>query len=193
MARSINNILTKGLSGMVGKQLVFRTWNGKTFLSVAPKKPKKQSPLQKENRSKFKLATMFAKTMMKDPAKKAEYKDIAKKLKLPNAYTAAITEYMRKPEIKVLDTTTYTGKADEEVKIRVRKKSFEVQEVEVIVVDLNGEIIEEGKAIKAMGDWVYRTSAEAKGRDSVQIVAKVKDRTGNVIKQSFLKSFTLKV
>jgi hypothetical protein len=189
MARSINNILTKGLSGMVGKQLVFRTWNGKTFISVAPKKPKKQSPLQKENRSKFKMATVFAKSMMKDPVKKAEYKEIAKKLKLPNAYTAAITEYMRKPEIKEVDTTDYSGKTGEHIKIKVRKRSFEVQDVEVIVVDLNGEVIEEGKATKSKGDWIYRTSAEVAGRESVQIMIKVKDRTGNSVKDSFFKSF----
>jgi hypothetical protein len=189
MARSINNILTKGLSGMVGKQLVFRSWNGKTFISVAPKKPKKQSPQQKENRSKFKMATVFAKKMMKDPAKKAEYKEVAKRLKLPNAYTAAITEYMRKPEIKELDTTNYSGKAGEEIKISVRKKDFEVQEVEVMMIDLNGEFIEDGKATKSMGDWVYRTSAEVKGRESVQFIIKAKERTGNSVNQSFFKSF----
>jgi hypothetical protein len=189
MAKSINNILTKGLSGMVGKQLVFRTWNGKTFLSVAPKKPKKQSPLQKENRSRFKMATVFAKSMMKDPVKKAEYKEIAKKMKLPNAYTAAIAEYMRRPEIQALDTIAYSGKADEEVKIKVRKKGFEIQEVEVIVVDLNGEVIEEGKSRKVMGDWVYRTFKEAKERESVQIVVKVKDRVGNSVNQRFFRSF----
>ena len=70
MARSKNNVLTKGLSGMIGKQIVFRSWNGKTFISVAPKKPKKQSAVQKENRSKFKRAAIYAKNMMKDPAKK---------------------------------------------------------------------------------------------------------------------------
>src|ERR1041384_1030594 len=103
MAWSNNNLLTKGLSGMVGKQIVFRTWNGKTFISVAPKKTNKQSPLQKENRTKFKKATTYAKSMMKDPVKKAEYKEIAKKMRLPNAYTAAITDYMRNPKIEALD------------------------------------------------------------------------------------------
>lgn len=184
MARSINNILTKGLSGMVGKQMVFRTWNGKTFISVAPRKPKKQSPLQKENRSRFRNAIAFAKSMMKNPEKKAEYTEIAKKLKLPNAYTAAITEYMRKPEIKEVDTSHYSGKADEEIKILTRKKGFEIQEVEVIIVDKNGEIIEEGKAVKGFAsDWMYKTRTEIKLKEAVQFKVIVRDKAGNFIEK----------
>jgi hypothetical protein len=186
MARSKNNLLTKGLSGMVGKQIVFRTWNGKTFISVAPKKPKKQSPIQKENRSKFKRATIYAKNMMKDPVKKAEYREIAKKLQLPNAYTAAITDYMRNPQIEELDLTSYSGNADEEIKVTVRKKGFEVQEVEVIVVDQNGEAMEEGKASKGLAnEWIYKTSSDLEERGTAKFLIRVRDRSGNITEKQF--------
>jgi hypothetical protein len=186
MARSNNNILTKGLSGMIGKQIVFRTWNGKTFISVAPKKPKKQSPVQKENRSKFKRATIYAKSMMKDPVKKAEYKEIAKKLQLPNAYTAAISDYMRNPKIEALDLANYSGKADEEIKITASKKGFETQEVEVTMVDQNGEVIEEGKAKKGVGtEWSYRTAKNIEEKETVKFLIKVRDRAGNIREKSF--------
>jgi hypothetical protein len=186
MARSNNNILTKGLSGMVGKQIVFRTWNGKTFISVAPKKPKKQSPVQKENRSKFKRATIYAKSMMKDPIKKAEYKEIAKMLQLPNAYTAAITDYMRNPQIEAMDLAGYSGKADEEIKLTVAKKGFEIQEVEVIVIDRNGEVIEDGKAKKGIGtEWIYKTIKNIEVKETVRFLIKVKDRTGNIREKTF--------
>jgi hypothetical protein len=186
MARSKNNLLTKGLSGMVGKQIVFRTWNGKTFISVAPKKPKKQSPIQKENRSKFKRATIYAKNMMKDPVKKAEYKEIAKKLQLPNAYTAAITDYMRNPQIEALDLTSYSGRADEEIKVTVSKKGFEIQEVEVIVVDQNGEVIEEGKASKGLAnEWTYKTSIEIEERETAKFLIRVRDKSGSITEKQF--------
>jgi hypothetical protein len=186
MARSNNNILTKGLSGMIGKQIVFRSWNGKTFISVAPKKPKKQSPVQKENRSKFKRATIYAKSMMKDPIKKAEYKDIAKKLQLPNAYTAAITDYMRNPQIEALDLASYSGKADEEIKVTASKKAFEIQEVEVTIVDQNGEAIEEGKAVKGLGnEWIYKTINNIEKKEPVKFLIKVRDRTGNIRERIF--------
>src|SRR5690349_16980975 len=99
MARTDNNIFTQGISGMIAGQMVFKTWNGKTYVCKSPKKPSKQSPLQKEGRTKFRRATAFAKKMMSDPIKKAQYKEIANELQLPNAYTAAVTEYMRKAEI----------------------------------------------------------------------------------------------
>jgi hypothetical protein len=186
MARSKNNILTKGLSGMVGKQIVFRSWNGKTFISVTPKKPKKQSIIQKENRTKFKRATIYAKRMMKDPVKKAEYKEIAEKLQLPNAYTAAITDYMRNPEIEALDLAGYSGKADEEIKVTVSKKGFDIQEVEVIVVNENGEVIEEGKAVKGSGtEWLYKTTKNIEEKNIPKILIRVKEKTGNIREKVF--------
>jgi hypothetical protein len=186
MARSNNNLLTKGLSGMVGKQIVFRTWNGKTFISVAPKKPKKQSPVQKENRSKFKRATIYAKSMMKDPVKKAEYKEIARKLQLPNAYTAAITDYMRNPQIEALYLANYSGKVNEEIKVAASKKGFEIQEVEVVAVDQNGVVIEEGKAEKGLGnEWIYRTSCNNEDKESTKFLIRIRDRTGNIKERIF--------
>jgi hypothetical protein len=186
MARSTNNLLTKGLSGMVGKQIVFRTWNGKTFISVAPKRPKKQSPIQKENRTKFKRATIYAKSMMKDPVKKAEYKEIARKLQLPNAYTAAITDYMRNPQIEELDLATYSGKADEEIKVTVSKKWFEIQEVEVIAVGKNGEVIEEGKAKKGLANvWTYTMNNDIEEKETAKFLIRVRDKTGNIRERIF--------
>jgi len=184
MARSVNNILTKGLSGMVGGQLVFRSWKGKTFISAAPKKPKKQSPLQKQNRQKFKMATTFAKSMIKDPAKKAEYKVIAERLNLPNAYTAAITEYMRKTEVKEIDTSGYSGKQGEEIKVVAGKKGFEIQQVEVVIIDKDGVALEEGKAVKDSDlDWVYKTRTTVKEKEGMQFLIRARDRTGNFIEK----------
>jgi hypothetical protein len=60
-----------------------------------PRKPSKESEAQRTNRDRFADATGFARKMMNDPVKKAYYWNRAKKLRLPNAYTAAITDYMR--------------------------------------------------------------------------------------------------
>ena len=186
MARVHNNFLTKGLSGMIGQQMVFRSWKGKTYLSIAPKKPTKQSAKQKENRSKFQMATGYAKRMMTDPVMKAEYKKIADKLKLPNAYTAAITEYMRKPEIYKLDLAKYTGKADEEIKVKASKNGFDIQEVEVVIIDKDGEVIEGGKATKGIvGDWTYRTKVQVEDKETTRYLVRIRERTGNIIERKF--------
>jgi hypothetical protein len=189
MAISRNNLFTRGASGTVGGNMVFRSWNGKTYICSSPSKPRKQSPIQRENRLKFKMATNFAKAMMKDPAKKEEYKQLAKKMKLPNAYTAAITEYMRKPEIREVELNGYTGLAQQEIKVNARKKGFEIEVIEVIISDEKGHVLEQGKAEKGkIFDWTYKTTKTVENYQSLQILIRARERTGNYIdKKVFLK------
>jgi hypothetical protein len=139
------NDLVEGLSGKVGK-IIFRTYRGKTYASSRPRKHKKQSEQQRSNREKFKLATQYAKSMMNDADMKAYYKRIAKKLALPNAYTAAITEYMRKPQITDVDAKKYTGKPGGHIAISAQKKSFKLNAVNVIIFSHDNQIVEVGKA-----------------------------------------------
>jgi hypothetical protein len=187
MAITRNNILTKGLSGMVGGVMVFRTWNGKTYISSSPKKPQKQSVAQKENRLKFKMATAFAKRMMKDVAKKEEYKRLAKKMKLPNAYTAAITEYMRKPEIREVQLDGYSGRENHEINVNVRKKGFDIEVVEVIISDEKGNVVEQGKSEKGkIFDWRYKTTKTVEGYESLQILIRARERTGNYVDKKYI-------
>jgi hypothetical protein len=182
MAISRNNNFTRGLSGTIGGDMVFRTWNGRTYISTSPSKPKKQSPIQKENRLKFKLATFYAKKMMNDPMRKEEYRKLAKKMKLPNAYTAAITEYMRKPEISEVDLKSYSGRENQEINVNVRKKGFEVEVVEVIISDEKGNVVEQGKAIKGkIFDWTYTSIKAIEQYESLNILVRARERTGNYI------------
>jgi hypothetical protein len=180
MAQSKNNPLTKGASGMIGNTIVFRSWNGKTYMYNRPSKPTKASPLQKENRTKFSRAVAFSRKMMADPVKKAEYQEIAKQQNLPNAYTAAVTEYMRKPEIHEVDASGYSGKADQEIKIAARKKGFELQEVVVVLLDKNGTVIEEGKAEHRQGsEWRYKTRLVVDNYSGLKIKVLAIDKTNN--------------
>jgi len=117
MATVAYNPIINGLSGMLGKSIVFKKWRGKTIVSTYSKPTKKQSEQQKENRGKFRDASFWAKITLKDPERKAYYQSKAKKLGLPNAYTAAITDYMRKPRIEKPrqrngTTTFYVSKKD---------------------------------------------------------------------------------
>ena len=183
MARIHNNIFTQGIKGMVGGTMVFRTFNDKTYVYAKAGKPdkRKQSPLQKENRTKFRRATAFAKSMMKDPAKKAEYWEIAKKLALPNAYTAAITEYMRKPEVIGQNTTTTTGTTKEEISVIVKKKHFEVDWVEVVITEKDGKVLERGRLLNEYGDtWNYKPLVSPGIHNFKNVSIIVGERTGLV-------------
>lgn len=88
MAR-IKNSLLEGLSGTLG-DMVFRTWNGRTYVYVKSAKPRKESVAQKKNRDKFRVASMKAKQALADETSRRHYQLEALRLKLPNAYTAAL-------------------------------------------------------------------------------------------------------
>ena len=133
MAIIRDNLVTEGMSGMLGDMLVFKNLRGKTIVCKRPSRPRKQSASQKENRNKFREASRWAKTMLLDPNKKEYYQKKALKLKLSNAYTAAIADFMRAPSVKQVnaygDTVTYS----------VAKRDFALAKVVVIVKQPSGE------------------------------------------------------
>ena len=140
------NALVNGMHGRLGKKLVLRTLRGKIIASQAPgpQQSSKQTERQRETRDRFRLATRYAKKMMLDPGKKEYYGKKAARLGLPNAYTAAITEYMRRPAIV---ETKASRQSDGSVVLYVvaTKRDFDVKEVKVksivsadIVFELNG-------------------------------------------------------
>ncbi|MBT1706225.1 hypothetical protein, partial [Chryseosolibacter indicus] len=122
MAYVKENDLTEGLSGKFGPKFVFKQLRGKTIVARRSKPVTKESALQRDNRERFKKASAFAKSMMLIAEKKAFYWRRAKKLKLPNAYTAAIADYMRKPKLEEVKTTSTNPKL--QVKVRASKMDF---------------------------------------------------------------------
>lgn len=91
MARVKDNLLIKGTGGAIGKEIVYRTIKNKTFSGKYPDMsgiiPSKK---QTKGRERFAEAVKFAKSVMKDPEKIAEYKS------RPgfSVYHAAIQEYL---------------------------------------------------------------------------------------------------
>ena len=80
-----------GISGLAGP-VVFKQYADKTVVTARPSTRKKRSTNQKENSSLFKYAVAYAKSIIDDPKKKAEY---AKKLKKnASVYHAAIREFL---------------------------------------------------------------------------------------------------
>ena len=112
---------------LMGTDYIFKTIRGKTYLSRRPKpSTKTETASQRSTRTKFKEATSFAKSAMEDAEKKAYYKKMAYKLKLPNAYTAALTDFMRKPVVEI-ETEQSTGN----ISIHVKKNDFNITHAEV--------------------------------------------------------------
>ena len=181
MAISKDNIITEGLSGMLGP-IVFRTLNGKVIMANRPRKPTRESELQRANRRRFRNATAFAHAAMKDPEKKEYYWAKARKLKLPNAYTAAITDYMRRPSVSKVDTAKGNGKANGTLIITAGKKEFALASVEVNVVDKQGVTVGSSPATlkkSSNNEWIY-TPPVPLTTDVTELVITAKDEAGNI-------------
>lgn len=89
----LKNSPLEGMRGTLG-DLVFRGWNGKTYVYVKPSAPRKQSVAQKKNRDKFRNASLKAKHLLEDENMLAHYQMQAIQQDLPNAYTAALQEML---------------------------------------------------------------------------------------------------
>ena len=89
----LKNSPLEGMRGTLG-DLVFRTWNGKTYVYAKTTKPLKQSDAQKKHRERFRNASQRAKQLLEDENLLAYYQNEAFLHNLPNAYTVALREMM---------------------------------------------------------------------------------------------------
>jgi hypothetical protein len=148
----MKNSLMQGISGALGT-LLFRNVQGRIIVSARPSalsrsRKLRQSPVQKLNRDRFREASRYAKQMMSDPAMSEHYWQIARKLKLPNGYTAAIADYMRKTKVESVNTKRSLGKAGGRILITARKKDFPIAKINVTLTTKEGKEIEKGRAAK---------------------------------------------
>lgn len=179
--------LAKGspLEGIRGELagLLFREVDGETVVSGMPSPPKKtdESIRQRETRERFRKATEFAHAMMRDAARKKYYAKKAKqgKVKLPNAYTAAIADYMRKTDVASVNLESYTGNVGGRVVIKAERQDFGISEMVVTVMTKGGQAIETGKAVQyGSGAWIYKNKVKTDGVGDLRFVVDAVDTLG---------------
>jgi len=119
MAKSKDNYVTRGLTGAVGKEFVFKQLNGETLVTKYPdrsqvKYNKKQTRFQKI----FAGASAYASDVINDPMKKSAYKVGAGK----SVYHAAIADYMalhaKKAPVKKINISPYL----QDTRLNIRQK-----------------------------------------------------------------------
>jgi hypothetical protein len=119
---------------------------------------------------------------MRDTAKKEYYWQKAREMKLPNAYTAAITDFMRNPRIQSIDISRCTGKAGGSIIIDAHRKNFTISEVNVTIGTKTGLEIESGKAVRnTSGKWVYKCTIDTIDPKELIIVAGAMDPLGKTM------------
>ena len=178
MAQVKNNFSIEGISGKIGKQIVFRQVNGKTIIAARPHRNPTTHPTLINQNNRFRLASAYAKKALADPILKEEYTAEAKKRGIINPYNMAVSDYMKTPEISQVNTSAYTGKQIKEpINIEVTD-NFKVIAVKVSII-CQSSIIEEGYATFSTNIWQYYTTTLNPHLTDAKIVITASDRAQN--------------
>ncbi|MCL4275864.1 MAG: hypothetical protein KJZ77_18480 [Anaerolineales bacterium] len=176
MAKVRNNIFIRGLSGSLGEQFILKHDRaGRTIISNVPTFGENRvfSEAQLEQQERFKDAVVYA----KDAKSHAMYAEKAAGTGL-TTFNVAMADYFNAPEIRDVDASAWEGGIGETLRIKV-EDDVQVTQVDVVIMDEQGAVYEQGAAVKAEGAWwTYMTTATANG--GAQVFVTARDMPGNV-------------
>ena len=164
MARLKGKSIMNGVSGMVGKQVIFRTLRGKTVVSNRPTNNKSKARKMNPSTRQFKRAQKYAKIRMQDPEFKALYsKGVTSTL--TSAYLVAGVDFLNPPVIHYIKVLAYSGAIGSVVTIKATD-DFRVESVHLTITDGVGKVLETSPAtvyrLKPF-IWKYQTTVLNRG------------------------------
>lgn len=180
MAKSKNNVVTHGLSGLIGDLLVFRQRRNKTIVADRPRPfSKPATALQLDIQKRFKKAALYAKTAILDPLLKAAYQSAAPLGQ--SAFNRAFKDYQLSPEFdEDVNLSTYTGAIGEEISVSVID-DFQDIGVKVQIINADTSLLEEGDAVQSANglDWTYTSTTINSVVSGSKIIFIASDLPGN--------------
>ena len=181
MAHSDNSLVTGKISGTLGKELVFREWDGKTVVAKAPKKRKGEpTPSQAETQEKFLLASRYARAIVRSPDKGLAEAYATVLRRRQNVYSRALEDFLSPPVVISINTRNYKGTLGDKIVVRAMD-DFRVVSVRVEIVAANGTLLEEGKASEDANtlDWTYTATQANSLLAGSKVIAIATDVPGN--------------
>ncbi len=181
MAHVNNSIITGKFRGLLGKELVFRDWAGKTIVAKAPKSRKgAPSAAQAELQERFLLASRYAKAIVSnaDQSMAEGYATVLRPRQ--NVYSRAVEDFMSSPVVKNIDSRNYTGNIGDTITVRAID-DFRVVSVRVEIYAADGLLLELANAVQDTNgiDWTYTVSEVNNGLAGSKITAIATDVPGN--------------
>jgi hypothetical protein len=171
MPKVRKNVVIRGLSGMLGDQIVFRHMrDGSTVVAAKPDfSGRKFSGEQVSHQERFREAAAYAQAAAK---REPIYAELAAGT-MKNAYNVALSDWFNPPVI-------HEVRRDEGV-IRVRASdNVKVAGVQVKVLDAAGVVVAEGEAVQVDSEW-WEFAGGGLAAEGQRVVAKVWDLAGNVV------------
>ena len=157
MANSNNSIVTGKFQGSLGKELVFREWEGKTVVAKSPRKRRGEpTTAQAETQERFLLASRYAKAIKNSPDQSLAQAYASAVRPRQNVYARALEDFLSIPVVKSIDTRSYKGAAGERLVIRAID-DFRVTGVQVEIYAPDSSLVETGEATQNTNgiDWTY--------------------------------------
>ena len=183
MAKVRNNIITQGLSGSLGDQLIFRKDKaGRTIVAVKPAFDPNRglTDSQIAHQEAFRQAIAYAKTA-KDQAvyiNKAEGKAMS-------AFNVAVADWFNEPAVLEIDASGWNGEVGQPIRVKAQD-DIHVAKVHVVIKDSFNAVVEEGEAVQADGLWwTYTTKTQIPMASAPQVAATAYDLAGNTSSKVF--------
>lgn len=171
-----------GLSGRVGN-LVFRTTaDGQTYAQLAPARTKRpgSAAQQQWRRGTFREAVAYGKAQQASADGRAYYQPHVRPGSFGSVYSMALADYTKSPLVLTIEAAAYHGQAGAQLQVRAHDP-FGVVAVRVQVLDVAGQVLEEGIAEALGEDWWHYLTRQAHVAGAVrQLRALATDRPGNV-------------
>lgn len=151
-----------------GSDFVIKVRGGKPYISRRPKRDKsrRKSPAEQEQADRFKLAVKYAKEVIADPGKAAEYEVDAKKKKR-SVYHLAISDYLQrhkemveKKKLPLRDIEV--ARVGEFLFLKIYlNEQLPLKNFEVSLYELGTKLAEKGLAEQAtVNSWWYTVKDE---------------------------------
>ena len=177
MAKVLDNLVTEGLSGKLGRRLVFRKCrNGKTIVAVRPvfSQDRVFNDSQLAHQEAFRQATQYAVGAKDNPI----YVNLAKGADA-TAYNFAVADWFGQPEVLDIDASGWTGQAGQTLRIRAKDDTL-VTRVHIVIDDAHGTIFEQGEMVRVDNLWwTYTTTTQIPMDPAPRISAVAYDLPGN--------------
>jgi hypothetical protein len=179
MAKSKDNIVTKGFSGTIDRTLTFRQRAGKTIVG----KLRRASSVAATDkmlavRAKFKSSVAYAKKAIKNLVTKALYQAGIKVGQ--SAYNVAVADAFNPPKVESIQATGYHGAVGDTITVQATD-DFKVATVSVSVQNAAGNLVEQGNAVMQVNelDWLYTITQANAALAGSKITATATDLPGN--------------
>ncbi|OWP61755.1 hypothetical protein CDA63_17810 [Hymenobacter amundsenii] len=169
-----------GLSGRVGN-LVFRMGaEGTTYVQQAPTGKKRPgSAAQQEHRRKFGAATVYGRQQQACIEGRAYYQPFVQAGNFGSVYRTALADFAKPPQLLAVEVGNYCGQVGHPLRVQA-KKPCGVVAVWVRILDVAGQMLEEGAAAPENADWwSYKTQQTHPAAAIRQLQALARDRPGN--------------